>query len=275
MANQTDKNYTGGLNITFKPKDTSFYFKTGYKLFTPENKESTSQPLGEHPYAAYRFLGLGHRSKFNTFLINDLSVSYIQAGPQVKGKLIQDIIHRHIGAKLAKGWSNQISNASGIQYEYKGYYKRPFFEWGNFASFYPYVGLKKGDFFSAYSVGGKLRFSPIFTAPKLQVNEKKMNGFFLYAELNYEYFNVDKNRILNSKNPEDYKVGVKNHFYQYGLDLITGYDNLEFDFYIRAASKQFDTQTVDRGDITNFINTNLSGNIANDAYAGVALTWKF
>ena len=268
MFDGTDKNYTGGFEFEYKPKDLPIHVNIGLKVYTPEDKSVLTPPAGEHPYVGYRYIGVGHNFK-SKYLINNLSGYYAQTGPQTHSGKIQDIIHDAIGSTKFNGWNSQVSNSSGVQLSYKGYLDLRQLELGGRFKIYPFVSFNKGKFFDNNSIGVKARVGLLGNTPKLEAYRSKSSGLSIFLDAGYEDINVDKNLILQGTRASDYSVEILDNFKKYSLDFVFKFNSFELALGLHDMGQQFKTESKNKERFSSLLDDVYNG------YKSLTFAWYF
>ncbi len=78
-------------------------------IFTPSNRESRDPVRDDRPYAAAFLLGLGYNARVGERLQTTV-LQLGMVGPSARGEQAQNAIHKVIGDRPFRGWSNQIGD---------------------------------------------------------------------------------------------------------------------------------------------------------------------
>lgn len=177
----TDHHYTSGILLSYvrsktgspsgfkrfahslpeiDPDDDIFMgLHLGQQIFTPDNIHTEQLLPHERPYAGYLFGGLSLLA-VNPRELDTWKFSIGVVGPRAYGQQFQTSIHKRIGANVARGWENQLTDETIFQFDY---YKswRQFWTYTSSrfeADLMPYTGFALGNAAVDADLGASLRF---------------------------------------------------------------------------------------------------------------------
>jgi lipid A 3-O-deacylase len=123
---------------------TAFYL--GHQIFTPDDTDTETLLPDERPYAGYFFGGISllgaTARKLDTW---NLTLGIV--GPSAYAREFQTSIHERLGAKVTRGWDNQLKNEAIVQLNYNKTW-RQFWRYasdGSEADLMPYAGFALGN----------------------------------------------------------------------------------------------------------------------------------
>lgn len=125
VSTSRDRYYTNGLffkynylskKVTEKVEKRIFEWEIGQQMYTPNRPTVERVELHDRPFAAYLYgsFGVTRVYKKNRLLKTTIQIGTI--GPNAFGKEVQDLIHDIYGYKEATGWSYQVANAFGLNF---------------------------------------------------------------------------------------------------------------------------------------------------------------
>ena len=225
-----DKDYTAGVELAYKNKNSEFTYYFGQDIYTPEDKESLVPLNGEHPYGAWLYVGASKQIKLNEFINNDVKFTIGTVGKNAKGQSISNELHNIIGASSENGWDSQVHKTVGYNVNITSYFTQLNKEYKTII-FKPYSKINFGNLFIDIGVG-------------LGINSEINDLFNIYVNGEIKY--VDKNIFLEGKSKKYgslYAVEKENHV----NSLIVGLQMKYFENYILTFetifnSKEYKTQ---------------------------------
>ncbi|WKD51349.1 lipid A deacylase LpxR family protein [Microbulbifer spongiae] len=248
---QTDRDYTGGLHLAWRPANSPFTLHLGQDIYTPEDLTTTTPVDGEHPYGGWTYLGVNYLYQISSNWRADVTLDIGSTGPRSGARVMQEWIHRATGSTFPKGWQSQVHNEWGFMPELKLDYKLPlsaFQKGGLVYRVVPYLRWRSGNIIRDHGVGVRLMLGsqlPAFSNVATQPD----GDFYWFFRVGLEYTAVARNILLegNSK----VRNGVKQ--YSYGvipekalavanLGVFWGFDSYEAGVKIQYNSKAYASQ---------------------------------
>lgn len=193
---RTDRNYTSGLRLSYLSPEVAvddltqriarnlpvvdlgenlrFGVALGQSLFTPRDVKERELIVDDRPYAGWLYLGfslVGYRDTEpeagklgQVGMIQSLTLDVGMIGPAALGRPVQNEFHRLIGARITRGWRNQLHNELAFMLSYE----RQWRQWsaddinlglGRFdLDLMPHIGASLGTVMTAASAGATVRF---------------------------------------------------------------------------------------------------------------------
>jgi lipid A 3-O-deacylase len=229
-------------------------FALGHNLYTPQNKSTSAPILDDRPYGAWLYAAFKLEAESANQLDNaelDLGV----VGPWAKGRQVQNDWHSLIGASAAQGWSNQIKNEPGVNFEYDRLWRIPLSspEDGVQFDIIPNATASVGNIFTYAGAGGIVRFGQELQAdfgpPRIQPGLPGSDSFHPLDSFGWYFFAgvegraVARNIFLDGNTFTDSQHVSKKPFVgdlQAGVTLIYQQVRLSYTNVLRSA--EFDGQ---------------------------------
>ncbi|WP_299946421.1 lipid A-modifier LpxR family protein [uncultured Microbulbifer sp.] len=249
---QTDRDYTGGLLLTWRSASSPFTLRLGQDIYTPENLAKPAPANGEHPYGGWAYLGVNYHYQISANWRADVTLDIGSTGPRSGARVMQEWIHRATGSTFPKGWRSQVYNEWGFMPELQLDYKIPlsaFQKGGLVYRAVPYLRWRSGNIIREHGVGLRLMLGsrlPAFSSVSTQPD----GDFYWFVQAGLEHTAVVRNIFLegNSK----VRSGVKQ--YSYGvipekaltvanLGVFWGFGAYEAGVDIRYNSKAYASQS--------------------------------
>ena len=226
-----DKDYTAGVELAYKNKNSDYTYYFGQDIYTPEDKESLVPLNGEHPYGAWLYIGASKQIEFNKHIQSDIKFTIGTVGKNAKGQSISNELHNIIGASQENGWDSQVNKSVGFNFNLITYYSKLNKQYDN-TTLKPYLKIDAGNLFMDVGLGLSI---------KNTVNET----FDIY--LNGEVKYVDKNIFLDGSSKEYgtlYAVEKEDYVNSLTIGLQTKYfKNHILTFETIFNSKEYKTQS--------------------------------
>lgn len=225
-----DKDYTAGLEFSYKRADCDLTYYFGQDVYTPKKKSTVAPVNGEHPYGAWLYMGVSKEARLNEQINNEIMIKLGTIGDNAKGKSINNSIHKVIGASNEKGWGTQVHKNIAYNINLKSYYETPELQYDDYM-LRPYLVLDIGNVFTDIGLGVRV--------------DTDINRFVkLYAAGERKY--IDKNIFLEGKSKDgstQYAVKKIDHKNSFNLGFETTYIkdyNIAFEMVFN--SKEYETQ---------------------------------
>ena len=242
---KTDKDYTGGAQILWKPQGINGGFRIGQEIYTPE-KTTAVQPENEHPYASYRYLGLFYNVHISKYFRIYIAGEAGQVGPQTKGEQIQNGIHARTDNSLYDGWDNQIFDEDVYSYTISPKLDLPIISFDTSIidmRTTAYGFATGGDLINTYGVGGEFKFGHNIPTYTNMVESE----FYAYAFATFKYANTDKNILIEGNTMENddgtidssYGVTLENMYNEFSLGLVANFYDFSVKFEGVTRSKRY------------------------------------
>lgn len=125
VSTSRDRYYTNGLffnyrylskKISEKVEKKIFEWQIVQEMYTPNRPTVERVSLHDRPFAAYLYGSFGLTNVYRKKRILNTSIQIGTIGPNAMGEEFQNLIHDIYGYKDATGWSYQIANAFGLNF---------------------------------------------------------------------------------------------------------------------------------------------------------------
>lgn len=178
-----DKDYSAGVELSYKNKNSDLTYYFGKDIYTPEDKESSLPLNGEHPYGAWLYIGASKQINIDDTIRNNIKISIGTVGQNAKGEFISNQLHKIIGASQENGWDTQVHKSVGYNVNVVTHFTKLIEEY-NSTTIEPYLKINTGNLFLDLAAG-------------IEINTKIDESFNIYADVQRKY--VDKNIFLDGK----------------------------------------------------------------------------
>ncbi len=159
-----DQDYSAGFELSYKNRNSDFTYHIGQDIYTPKNKKTNMPIFGEHPYAAWLYVGLSRDIYCNLDIENNIKITLGTIGANAKGKSVVNILHKVIGASSEHGWDTQIDQSFSYNINFKSSY--PLVSLYDGYSITPYIVTNIGNIFTDIGIGLGVAI-PIYNIVKL------------------------------------------------------------------------------------------------------------
>lgn len=234
----SDGYYTSGLDIKYSyllKRDTNgeknyWNIVFGQKIFTPENIALSLDKKNEYerPYASWLYIGLEKEKIYNNKSTLIYSFLLGLTGERSQGERCQKLVHRIIDSQEPQGWSSQIEEIIGFQfnmsYTFKNFQKKR-------------KNNKKliGEFTWAYEIGNIFMNLKISEKLKLKYlkkeSEKSDFHVFIMPSLKLNFYDATIQGAMH-KNNSNLTRDIKNLVGKISLGINKAIKNLEIDYSI-------------------------------------------
>ena len=185
----TDLQYTNGIKLTWISEDISNYrqnkdipewsypiierlpfinkpgfqknvsFSIGQNMYTPDDVDRTDLIKDDRPYAGISYISVGFISK-NIKMMDTMEIAMGVVGPHSYAGKFQNGFHRFFGAKVSKGWDNQLKDEPLLNLFYERKWRTFSSELGKGFSYdiIPHAGFGAGNMFIGGALGGQIRY---------------------------------------------------------------------------------------------------------------------
>ena len=226
-----DKDYSVGVELAYKNKNSNFTYYFGQDIYTPENKESLTPQNGEHPYGAWLYIGASKQINLNEFINNDVKFTIGTVGQNAKGQSISNQLHNIIGASNENGWDTQVHKTVGYNINIITNFTKLNKKYKT-TTFKPYLKINAGNLFMDIGAGIGINS---------EIND------LITAYINGEIIHINKNIFLEGNSKEYgslYAVEKINHVNSLIIGLETKYfKNYILTFETVFNSKEYKTQS--------------------------------
>jgi lipid A 3-O-deacylase len=141
----------------------------GQAMYTPADRDRTTQDPADRPYAGWAYLGFGYNVRRDPSAgdrgyapamptLDTVEIDLGLVGPHAYARQSQDFVHRVRGLPRFQGWSNQLRDEFGIQIVSERKYRPPSWPRGDWqAQVIPHWGFSVGNVASYVNVGAEFR----------------------------------------------------------------------------------------------------------------------
>ncbi len=151
----------------------NYGFSLTQLMYTPEDKDSYTQPEGERRYAGWLALGFSLHVKDDR-LLNSVGLSIGTTGPNSFAEEAQDTVHDLMGIEKFNGWDEQVPNEVTVDLSFVQKRRADFVELGSGAFRMDGItewGTRLGTFRTDAHLGGFFRagynLPPDFSDPRI------------------------------------------------------------------------------------------------------------
>lgn len=143
------------------PKDVQYNygFSLSQLMFTPEDSQPYTQPVGQRRYAGWLALGISLHAK-DDHVLNSIELSLGTTGKHALAENTQDIVHDAINDAKFNGWDNQIPNEFTVDLSFVQKRRIDFIKW-NYGQFRMDAisewGARLGTFRTGAHIGSMVR----------------------------------------------------------------------------------------------------------------------
>jgi len=239
----SDDNYTGGGYIGWSPKGSRFEFHTAVDIYTPTNKKTETQPKGEHPYAAYGYIGFIYNIPVMTDRFSmSIGADFGSVGPRIKGGGIQNWIHLQGNKPLFNGWDNQIFNL--WVYNLKNKTQFTVISLNNM-KLGLYSPLECGNYRCSFGLGVEARLG--FNVKKFGHHRQSNSSYYVFARIEKQHVTKDialqgNFKKKNGQAINSYSVELVNDIVVTNVGARLDFNIFFFELELIEVSKQFTTQ---------------------------------
>lgn len=237
----TDEQRTGGFKVLYQSSD-EWSFHIGQDVYTPHEKETLTPIIGERPYNAWLYMGLGYQvdaESYDTLFSFKFDVG--SRGPRALGKNIQNSLHELINSPKVLGWDSQTKNEYGNVFAFTAEHslldllidsRR------ELTHISTYISTEAGTIWRTYTAGVSLAFGYNTPYYNSLINFPEKDTFYAFGNLQVTY--VDKNNLLDGNS--NYNVIREKNIKKYDIGLNWDNDDIRFRFTLTTMSKEFTTQ---------------------------------
>lgn len=261
-AFDTDRDYTGGIFTTYRPRNSSLSYTLGLEVYTP-NSNSAIVDVTDHPYAGWLYLKTQYAQLHGEKALSKIALSLGTTGRNTFAHQIQNYIHELLGVGTFEGWDTQIPGKFGYSLDLSLKYlvhslsknTNGFDVQTSIEGFTTIGNIKK-----LVGIGPEVKMG--YNIDRFNDKVDPNQNFRLYAYANIYTTYVSSNYLLQGNNGRTvpggtYDIELERNVCKWSKGIVIGYKSFDLTVYTTSISHEYTTQEI------------------KDRYGGISASWKF